>query len=300
MYVSRQAATPASRRYPLATWGSPAPRPRRRPLGAYLTMRGLGDSSMQPGQTVPNAPGAAPNPYPAPISAQDAAAYCNAADISSIPGFSQAIYDNLIQAVESGQIIFTPSDTQCSGVPQANPLTLVTTGTGLALTTAGIVGTAVGAGSVVPVVGSIVGAIVGLFVAILEHHAEVTKAEQNAECALIPAANNYLTIIYNAVSSGQQTPAQGVLALQSLFNDFIAQAVTNPSYKDSGNTECSALCVYAKQLCAIVNYWVAQYQNMPVSAETAAVSGAGLTVGGTTFSTPELLIGALVAWLLFF
>lgn len=291
-------------------------------MGAYL-LRGMGDSScMQTGQTTPNITANTPTSFPAAISAADAAAYCNAACVSSVPGFTETVYDNLIQAVQSGQIIFTPGDTQCSGIaPAGENLQLVSVGTGLGLTTANILASTVAAGTAagtaIPIIGTIVGSIVGLFIAILQHHALVTKAEQNAECALIPAANNYLTIIGQSVTSGQATPAQAVQALQSLFQNFLQQAMSNPSWTDSGQSKCSALCVYAKQLCAIVAYQSAQYQNMAATAvpAAAAASGAiasttigttpvsvgstGLTVGSSTFSLPELAVGALVLWFLF-
>lgn len=271
---------------------------------------------MQSGQTVANGT-SSPATYPAPITPQDAAAYCNAACVSSVPGFTDSIYENLIEAVQSGQIIFQPGDTQCAGIaPAGENLQLVSMGTGLGLTTANILASTVAAGtaagSAIPIIGTIVGSIVGLFVAILQHHALVTKAEQNAECALIPAANNYLTIIGQSVTSGQATPAQAVAALKSLFSDFNSQANSNPSYQYSGQSKCSALCVYNKQLCAIVNYQTAQYQNMAATAVPAAAAGAvdvagtpvsvgstGLTVGSSTFSLPDLAVGALVLWFLF-
>lgn len=289
---------------------------------------------MQSGQTIANGT-AGPSSYPAPISAADAAAYCNAACISSTPGFTEDIYDTLIEAVQAGQIQFTPSDTQCAGLnPQSNALALVSVGTGLGLTAAtdtanilnqvGQAGTAAaGAGealsSAIPIIGPIVSSIVGLFTAIFQHHALVTKAEQNAECQLIPAANNYLQIIVNAVNTGQATPAQGVAALESLQSDFNAQVNSNPSYKYKGQTECSALCVYNKQLCAIATYLHAQFDNMAavqaVQSAAAAgssssgsagsgaltvgdvsVSSSGVTVGSSKFSLAELALVAVAAW----
>jgi hypothetical protein len=196
--------------------------------------------------------------------------------ISSTAGFTQAVFNDIVAAAQSGNFsAFNPSG--CSGISPSGA-SIVKTGSGLAL--AGI-----SAGSSIAMAAGAIGAIAGagitagasvlvsLFISIYQHHAQKVAEEQQVVCASVPAASDSLTAIDQAVMNGTITPAQGIQALQSLQTNF--EQTVQPILKMSSGS-CNAACVWVKELEAIVIMKSSQYQDMETSA-TAAVTGTSAT-----------------------
>jgi hypothetical protein len=200
--------------------------------------------------------------------------------ISSKAGFTQGEFNAISAAAAAGQFTnFNPAG--CSGQSQKSVgPAIVSTAGGFALKFAGATGPAApfvaAAGAALEVAGAVWGAIFGA-------HAAAVAKEQQVECAAVPAANDSLLAINQAVQNGTLTPAEGIQALQTLqsqFNSTIASIVKNSA------SQCNAGCVWMKTMQAIVAELSSQYQDMenaaaaapasPVSAVSSAVAAAGL------------------------
>jgi hypothetical protein len=187
-------------------------------------------------------------------------------------GFTQAVYDGIVNAAQTGQ--FTDYNAQArSCVDQQSTtkqqvLSLVGTGSGLALqgaVTAGLIA----AGPATFGITIAIAGITALFSTIFNHHAAAVARENRILCASGPAANNYLQIIDQAVQEGKATPAQAVQALHSLLSDYTS--TVQPIIKNNSG-QCNAACVELKELTAIVAYKSSVYQDM---ANAPAVTSGG-------------------------
>jgi len=198
--------------------------------------------------------------------------------ITGTAGQNQAAWNALQTAASSGQIP-VPS---CSGakVGAANDLRLAGQAGSLGLTAATTTGL-VAAGPATLGISIAIAGIVGIFSTILNHHSQAVAKEQSVLCAAIPAANNYLNIIAQAVQSGQATPQQGIAALQSLLNDF-KSTVSSIEKGSIGTGTCNAACVYTAALASIVAYQSSQYQDLAAQQSTQITSGNAATTGTVT------------------
>jgi hypothetical protein len=184
---------------------------------------------------------------------------------------------------------YEPGTSSCaaSGVSQgANDLKLVGSAGSLALTTASSAQVGlIAAGPATLGISIAIAGIVGIFSTIMAHHAAAVKKEQNVLCSAVPAANNYLQIIAQAVAAGQATPAQGIQALQSLSSNFDS-AVS--SIRKMGGSSCNAACIMTEELRGVIAYMSSQFQDL-ISAQAAVgastVPAAQQTRGIVTTST---------------
>jgi hypothetical protein len=87
--------------------------------------------------------------------------------------------------------------------------------------------------------------LVGIFSTLFAHHAAAVKKEQSTLCSAVPAANNYLNLIDQAVSSGQIDAQHALAALDSLDGDF--RSAVSGIYKS-----CNAACVMQMALDAAI------------------------------------------------
>jgi hypothetical protein len=207
------------------------------------------------------------------------------AKIRSGAGHNQSIWNSLQLAAQTGQMVgaageiaYIPGTVDCaaaSGVPSGaqNDLKLVQTGSGLALqgVNVGLLATGTALGPLTAGISIAVSAIVGLFSTLINHHAQAVRQEQSVLCSAVPAANNYLKIISQAVLSGQVTPQQGVDALDSLLNDFEGSVSSIRHGSDpTSSGECNAACVMQSELHAIVLLIESEFQDMINAANAAA------------------------------
>jgi hypothetical protein len=145
----------------------------------------------------------------------------------------------------------------CSGFVPAQSLSLQQV--------AGLTGSAVGAGSsvaaatgviaasAVPIVGigiAIGSIIVSLVSKVFSHHAAAVKAEQQTLCAAIPAINNALAVINEALAGGQITPAQARTAYESAYLQYVS--MTAPVTKDNSG-QCDEGCGLKHTLRALIS-----------------------------------------------
>jgi len=191
-----------------------------------------------------------------------------ASQVRGTPGFDQHVRDCIVQAAGSHAFAcFNPSG--CQGVSQGGNIKLIQTGGSLALTglqigltTSGVVTAA----ALAPFTMGI-SALIGLFPLFFQHHAQAVALEQKTICAAVPAANNLLQVIDQAVRSGQIDAAHGISALQSLENDF---ANTVAAILKDDSSHCNAACVWKKELAAIVAELASEYQDMAAAQAAAA------------------------------
>jgi hypothetical protein len=207
--------------------------------------------------------------------------------ISKTAGFTQAVYNDILASVQAGQITINLPSGCGSTPPQGglNNLKLASTASGLALTGASVGASIAGASAAVAPftlgISLAITGIVAIFSMILNHHAQAVAKEQAAECALVPAANNYLNIINQAVQNGTATPQQGIAALQSLLADFKSNI---NSIMKNNSSQCNAGCVIYKMLEAIVAYQTSVFQDM-ITQQTAAPASPTASVTGAVTSS---------------
>jgi len=233
--------------------------------------------------------------------------------ITSTAGHTQSIYDGYIADVQAGQIVdagaaaYEPGSSQCSATGVSSNVKLAQTASGLALT-----GTMIGIQAATGIAAAVlapwtmgISTLIGLFPLIFGHHAQAVKKEQSVLCAAVPAANDYLQVIDQAVQSGQATPAQGQQALASLVTDFQSQVssiIKGSTPASSG--DCNAACVMVGALKSIVAYKTSVYQDMITSASNAPASsvlpsfGIAASSGSLAQWLPLLVLGFIVYELL--
>lgn len=192
-------------------------------------------------------------------------------EIRSTAGFTQAVYNDIVNAASTGNFSsFNP--TQCGGISPSGAKIVNTVG-GLALTglATGLAVAGVASAIAAPIT---MGAslLVGLFSSIFSHHAAAVAKERQVICASVPAASDSLKAIDQAVKAGTITPGQGIDALNNLLSSF--QQTVAPIIK-MDSSHCNAACVWVKQLEAIVIKKSSDYQDLETVAAAAAqpVSG---------------------------
>jgi hypothetical protein len=186
-----------------------------------------------------------------------------ASRVSKTAGFTASDRQNLLSVVAQGYI---PPYSPCSG--QASGLLKATT----ALQAIGTMTMKVApeAGPAAPFL-AIGGAIANLFGSIFGGHAAAVGREQAALCAAIPAANQFLQQIDQALASGQVTASQASSLLDQVVQQY--ESGVAPIIKMS-NSSCNAACVYLRELQAIVAKRKAQYADAATAA-SASISPSG-------------------------
>jgi len=182
--------------------------------------------------------------------------------------------------------------TGCSA--SAPKMNLLSTASGIALSAGGAAtGIMVATGTISAVTGAVVGAatlgigaLISVIAMIFAHHAAAVARDANFSCSAWPAVNNALSVINQAVHSGQTTPAAAIAALDEVYSQFMAAGGASGSASGPGNIPssgtpindspyCNSNCVYSVILKATVLYWQSQYAAMvSPAASTSAPSTA--------------------------
>jgi len=194
-----------------------------------------------------------------------------AAQVRSSAGHNQSVRDQILASASAGQILNAQGALdyagggQCAGASMTKPA-ILTTASGMALKFAALTGPAA------PFV--IAGAaIAGVFAFIFGHHAAAIKKEQSILCAAVPAANQALEIIDQALQSGQVSPADAIAALNNLLSGFGQQVASIRHGNDPmASGECNAACVEYSKLRAIVLQKASQYQDLATAQQAAAAN----------------------------
>ncbi|TMI88361.1 MAG: hypothetical protein E6H00_13080 [Bacillati bacterium ANGP1] len=231
-----------------------------------------------------------------------------AASVRAGAGHNQAVRDLIARAVSAGQLLDpsgAPGYSQagdCSATGVSSNVRLAQTASGLALTGVSIgllASGAVTAAALAPFTMGI-SAIIGLFPIIFGHHARAVKKEQSVLCAAVPAANNYLQIIDQAVGGGMASPADAQAALDSLVSGFRSQVSGILHGSDpTSSGECNAACVMLSQLRAIVAYKKSVYQDMASPAAAASSPVAAISGAAGSFGIPSWALWLLGGILLY-
>jgi hypothetical protein len=140
---------------------------------------------------------------------------------------------------------------------------LMASGGGIALKVAG----ATGPFAPFVLAGGVLLSIFGIFGA---HHAAAVAKEQGTLCVAIPAANDSLQQIDDALNSGQLTAAQAAQAYDQViaaYGDYVKLIIKmTPS-------QCNAACVYMRMLQGIVAQRKLDVQASPPPADTGVIAG---------------------------
>jgi hypothetical protein len=259
-----------------------------RSLGVYRRLRGLG--AMDPSTAAAQVIGSDKN--------------VNAGSKSAIAASAGAL--QLLDANGQPAYIPGPECSAATGAPSGaqNDMKLASTSAGLALTgvNVGLMATGTALGPLTAGISIAVSSIIGLFSTLINHHAQAVAKEQTVLCSAVPAANNYLNIIAQAVSSGLSTPADGISALESLKGDF--RSAVGSIYND-----CNAACVMNMELDAVILVMESQFQDMisaasaaaavPVAAPAAAPPTV-ITAGGPNVTAPGGVVAPASSYSSFF
>lgn len=220
-----------------------------------------------------------------------------AAKVGKTAGGTAAVRANMVLSAQQGQISNSTYNvaTGCQGYQSGmNDVQLAQTASGLALSGTSIGLTASGLVTSAALAPWTLGisAVIGLFPIIFGHHAAAVKKEQSTLCAAVPAANNYLNIIDQALRSGQITPQHAIDALNSLYSDFSSQVASIVKGTDSTGSQCNAACVIKENLKAVIILKTSQYQDLISQQQPAASSSSGPIAAapiasGSTLQIPQ-------------
>jgi hypothetical protein len=230
------------------------------------------------------------------------------ARVTSAAGHNLSIRNQILASAGAGQILnvsgapaYMPGTADCAGVSLAKPALMSAT-TGLALKflpQAAAAGGPIGAAVVIAIAG-----ISELFSVIFGHHAKAVAKERSVLCAAVPAANQSIELIAQAVSGGQATPAQAIAALDQVVSGFqsaVSSIIHGADPMSSG--ECNAACVILSELRAIVLVAKSQYQDLVAQQLTASSSSASAAIanvfsGGSGSSLLPWAAAGLGLWLI--
>jgi hypothetical protein len=201
----------------------------------------------------------------------------------------------------------------CAG-QTAQPMNLLATASGMALSTATATTGVLASSSValipaaaVPIVGWIVagiGAIIGLIEAIFRHHAQAVARDLQFGCSAIPAVNNAMAVIIKGVQDGNILPSDAANSLQEIYSQYMSAGGASggqngPTSIPSGGTAindspyCNSNCELGIIVLGMVYYWQGQFQAAAATAaEQAAATSATSSQGGST--VPEVVGGVPV------
>lgn len=216
------------------------------------------------------------------------------ARIGKSAGHNQSVWNQMRASAAAGQIVnaqggpdYVPGTADCkaatgAGSSPAAEIGLAGKAGSLALTGVNAAGL-LAAGPTLGI-SLAISSIIGIFSTIFNHHAQAVAKEQSVLCAAVPAANNYLRLIDQAVQAGQASPQQAIQALASLVSDFQSQVSSIIHGSDpTSSGECNAACVELSKLRAIVALKQSAYQDL------AAAGGAGSTAGGSGPTTAPVV-----------
>jgi len=197
--------------------------------------------------------------------------------ISAHPKLNANARNAVISSAQAGRVvnaggaaIYIPGTRECSASGVSSNVKIAQISGQLALTginMAAAAGVGFGIGAALGPATLGISTLIGLFPLLFGHHAAAVRKEQNVLCTAVPAANNYLQIIDDAVRSGKATPQQGIAALQSLQSDF--HSAVAPIMK-----ECNAACVMDSAMQAAVTETSSKYQDLADQQAAAAARAA--------------------------
>jgi hypothetical protein len=217
------------------------------------------------------------------------------------PGHNMATFDSIVAAAQTGYMPgYDPGSGGCANVT-LGAKAIITSGGKQA---AGIL-LKIGAVSGNPIVlaaGAAAEVASIVFSAIFGHHAKAVARERSILCAAVPAANQTLVAVDEAIAGGQFSPQNGIDALNAMVASFGQEVASIQHGADpTSRGECNAACVMLSQLRAIVARKISLYQDMIAPPQPAALPGAAVPSGGAIVSGGSVLpwaAAALVAFLI--
>lgn len=191
------------------------------------------------------------------------------------------------------------------GTPAKN-MSLLTTTSGISLSVGGATtGILVATHVISAVTGAVlgaatlgVGALISVIGMIFAHHAAAVQRDMNFICGALPAVNNSIAVIKQAVAAGQTSPAAAAAALDEIYSQFMTAGGASGSASGPGNIPdsgvainkhpyCNAACELSMVLKAMVLYWQSQFMaaaGAPAAASSTSVPAGTPTPAGTLVS----------------
>jgi len=203
--------------------------------------------------------------------------------VRSTAGFTQAVYNEIVQSAAAGQVVATNPST-CQGSASLKPA-ILSVGSGIALKLAPL------AGPAAPLV-ALGAAAAGLFAVIFGSHAAKVAKENQVLCASVPAANDSLLAIDQAVQNGTLSPSQGQAALTQLLAEFSQNVASIIKMSPS---QCNAACVWTKQLQAVVAQKSSVYADLLAAQSAAAAASSTPAPAGSSAAIPPGSIAPALA-----
>jgi phage tail protein X len=139
-------------------------------------------------------------------------------------------------------------------------------------------------------VASVLGDIFGIFGG---HHAAAVAKEQDTLCQIVPAVNQALSLIDQALQQGQMTSAA---ASQALDNTYAAYTQAVSQIIKDNTSQCNAACVYGRALRGIVAQRKLNLKANPPVADTSPVAAAAAQAGLPSWA--PYVIGGVLLWYL--
>lgn len=208
-------------------------------------------------------------------------------------------------AIQSGAIDTTGGlGPDCSGQAAPN-LNLFKTASGLSLSAAagtegilastGVIAATSTAGIALGAATMGVGLIVSVIGMIFQHHAQAVARDLSFGCQAIPAVNNALSVIQQAVASGAATAADAAQSLYEIYAQYMSLGGASGSSSGPGsipgsgtainkNPWCNSNCELSVIVLGMCLYWSAQFAQQASEQEAAASAAASMSSSTPTAS----------------
>lgn len=191
------------------------------------------------------------------------------AKVTGGAGHTLAVRNYIVQAAQTGQMFpaYLPGTPDCAGVPGSIGAPLLSTIGGTIVKFAPAAGPAAPFVFAAGIVVNIAGFVAGIFT---HHHQQAVAKERGTLCVEVPAANNALQAIDQAVQQGYLSPQQAISGLSTLVAQF--QSAVSGILKGSDPTsgQCNAACVMLSELRAAALEKQSVYQDLAAAQAAAA------------------------------
>lgn len=159
---------------------------------------------------------------------------------------SQLVRDTALQAAHGGALWLKPGSPDCTNVGSGTTSAkLVSSSGGISMQLASV---APATGPLAPILLG-AGAVLSVFGSIFGAHKAAQAREANILCSAVPAANDAIRAINDAVNNGTITANQGAQSLDKLYSDLTT--TVQPILK-ANSDQCNAACFVLAEARALI------------------------------------------------
>jgi len=179
------------------------------------------------------------------------------------PGFNASALQVLVDALNNGYIRqYYATDEVAADCAQANKGSQAQLIAGATQIGEQALNLGLKALKVVPIVGQIIDDALNIFLSISQHHALAVQQEQSTLCTIVPAINNAIQGLDQAIQRGQITLQDAYAGLQALQASYLQNV--QPILKNTPSA-CNAACVIDRGFVALFLYKSYQYNKFVAS-----------------------------------